>query len=67
MILDMLGSLNTKCVFEGWNPGWYYSNSLVAPEHGRTSDCINCGICGRECPQMPLIRDLLEAVSAEFG
>ncbi|MBQ9002221.1 MAG: aldo/keto reductase [Eggerthellaceae bacterium] len=66
MIPEMLGALNTKRVFGGWNPGWYYSNSLVGNGHGRAGDCIKCGKCERECPQKLPIRELLEAVSEEF-
>ncbi len=66
MIPEMLGALNTKRVFGGWNPGWYYSNSLVGNGHARASECIKCGKCERECPQKLPIRNLLEEVSREF-
>lgn len=66
MIPEMLGALNTKRVFGGWNPGWYYSNSLIVGEHGRAGDCIQCGLCEQACPQKLPIRNLLQEVSAEF-
>ena len=66
MIPEMFGALNTKRVFGGWNPGWYYSNSLIGNGHARASDCIKCGKCERECPQKLPIRNLLEEVSKEF-
>lgn len=66
MIPEMFGTLNTQRVFGGWNPGWYYGNSLVTGDHGRAGDCIKCGLCERACPQKLPIRDLLEEVSKEF-
>lgn len=66
MIPEMLGALNTKRVFGGWNPGWYYSNSLIGEGHGRASACIKCGKCEKACPQKLPIRELLEEVSGEF-
>ena len=66
MIPEMLGCLNSQRVFGGWNPGWYYSNSLVGEGRGRARDCIGCGLCERACPQKLPIRDLLEEVSAAF-
>lgn len=66
MIPEMLGTLNTKRVFGGWNPGWYYTNTLVGNGHGRASDCIKCGKCERACPQNLPIKKLLDEASVEF-
>ncbi len=66
MIPEMLGVLNTKRVFGGWNPGWYYDNSLIGSGHGRASDCTECGLCEKACPQKLSIRDLLKEVCKEF-
>lgn len=66
MIPEMFGCLNTKRVFGGWNPGWYYSHALTVGEHGRASDCVKCGLCEWSCPQKLPIRVLLEEVSEEF-
>ena len=66
MIPEMFGALNTQRVFGGWNPGWYYNNSLAVGDHSRAGDCIKCGLCERACPQKLPIRDLLEEVSKEF-
>ena len=66
MIPEMFGTLNTKRVFNDWNPGWYYNNSLVVGDHSAAKDCIKCGKCEAACPQKLPIRDLLEEVSAEF-
>lgn len=66
MIPEMFGALNTKRIFGGWNPGWYYDNSLIGNDHGRASDCIGCGKCEYACPQKLSIRALLEEASKEF-
>ena len=66
MIPEMFGCLNTARVFGGWNPGWYYTNTLLVGDHGRARDCIGCGLCERYCPQKLPIRDLLKQVSKEF-
>lgn len=66
MIPEMFGALNTKRVFGGWNPGWYYDNSLIGGGHGRASDCIECGLCEKACPQKLPIRELLNQVAKEF-
>lgn len=62
----MFGALNTKRVFDAWNPGWYYASSIAVDGHGRASDCIECGKCEDACPQKLPIRDLLKDVAAEF-
>lgn len=66
MIPEMLGALNTQRVFGGWNPGWYYNNSLTGEGHAKASECIKCGKCEKACPQKLPIRDLLEDVAREF-
>lgn len=66
MIPEVLGCLNSVRVFGGWNPGWYYTNTLITGGHGKAADCIACGKCEKECPQKLPIRDLLAAASAEF-
>lgn len=66
MIPEMLGALNTKRIFGGWNPGWYYTNTLVGNDHGRAIDCIKCGKCESSCPQNLPIRKMLDEVSVEF-
>lgn len=66
MIPEMFGALNTKRVFGGWNPGWYYDNSLIGGGHGRASDCIECGLCEKACPQKLPVRELLKQVAKEF-
>ncbi len=65
-IPEMLDCLNTKRVFGGWNPSWYYNNSLVSEGHAKASECLHCGICEEACPQFLPIRDLLEEVASEL-
>ena len=65
-IPEMFDCLNTQRVFGGWNPGWYYSNSLVSDGHAKASECIQCGKCENSCPQFLPIRRLLSEVAAEF-
>ena len=66
MIPELFGDLNTKRVFGGWNPGWYFSNVHTADGHAKPSECVRCGKCERECPQGLPIRQLLTQVAAEF-
>ena len=66
MIPELFSDLNTKRVFGGWNPGWYFSNVHTADGHSKPSECIKCGKCERECPQGLPIRQLLTEVAAEF-
>lgn len=42
----------------------YYANLIQA--HGKASDCIQCGLCEKNCPQHLQIRDLLQDVSLAF-
>lgn len=65
-IPEMFDCLNTVRTFGGWNPGWYYSNSLAADGHAPASACIGCGKCEKSCPQFLPIRKLLAEVAAEF-
>ena len=66
MIPELFADLNTKRVFGGWNPGWYFSNVHTVDGHAKPSECIKCGRCERECPQGLPIRQLLTEVAAEF-
>lgn len=42
----------------------YYSN--MAKRHGRAGDCVQCGLCEKNCPQKLPVRSLLEKVSDTF-
>lgn len=64
-IPDLFACLNKKNVFHDWNMDYYYS-SVLTFEHGKASDCINCGACERVCPQHLEIRKLLKEVAREF-
>lgn len=43
----------------------YYSN--LQKNHGKPSDCIECGACENACPQHIKIREWLKNITAEFG
>ncbi len=42
----------------------YYRNTAL--NHGKASDCINCGQCEKACPQHLPIREYLKQVAAKF-
>lgn len=43
-----------------------YYNNLVLAGHGKASDCIECGLCEKACPQHLSIRDYLKDVKMKF-
>ena len=65
LIPDMFSNYNTKKMFGGWNPDYYYNNVLTL-NNGKASDCIRCGKCERVCPQHLPIRELLKQTASEF-
>lgn len=42
----------------------YYAN--LAQSHGKASDCSNCGLCEKNCPQSLPVRELLNKVAVEM-
>lgn len=63
-IPDLFSCLNGKKLFQNWNTEYYYD---IHTSNGRkASDCIKCGKCETSCPQHLEIRNLLDAVAAEF-
>lgn len=46
------------------NQSVYYMN--LTRRHGKASECIQCGLCEKNCPQNLKIRDLLHEVSVAF-
>lgn len=63
-IPDLFAAMNTKKIYNDWNAGYYYN--LHTANHGKASDCVQCGACEQVCPQHLPIRELLEKVAAEF-
>lgn len=47
-----------------YNQKVYYQN--LTAEHGKASDCIQCGLCEKNCPQRLPVRELLEKVAEVF-
>ena len=43
-----------------------YYNNIVLNNHGKASDCINCGKCEQACPQHIPIRKYLVDVKDKF-
>ncbi len=42
-----------------------YYNNLIR-KHGRAADCIECGLCEKNCPQHLPVRNLLKSISRTF-
>ncbi|MBQ8972191.1 MAG: aldo/keto reductase [Clostridia bacterium] len=65
LIPDLFSCMNLKTIFHNWNQDYYYKNILTR-DHGKASDCVQCGKCEKICPQHLPIRELLKTVAAEF-
>ena len=65
-IPDMFASMNAHEAFHNWNTGYYYNNIITGNEHGKASDCLQCGKCEKVCPQHLPIRELLKNVAKTF-
>ena len=65
-IPDMFASLNAHEAFHNWNTGYYYNSVITGNEHGKASDCLQCGKCEKVCPQHLPIRELLKNVAKTF-
>lgn len=63
-IPDLFACYNAKEQFHDWNSSYYYD--VHTTDHGKASDCIQCGQCERVCPQHLKIRELLQEVSKTF-
>ncbi len=64
-IPDLFACMNSKKVYQNWNTDYYYHN-VHTVNHGKASDCIQCGKCENICPQHLEIRKLLKEVALEF-
>lgn len=64
MIPDYFAMYNDKKRYNSMTSGIYYKN--LALLHGKASECIECGLCEKHCPQHLPIRKHLKEVAAMF-
>ena len=64
-IPEIFACMNDKKQFKDWNADYYYEDVHTAGK-GKASDCIECGLCEKACPQHLEIRKLLKDVAKEF-
>ena len=65
LIPDMFHSLDFRAERHDWNQDRYYRRVLTV-DHGKASDCIQCGACEMSCPQNLPIREYLEQIAEKF-
>jgi len=59
-IPDVFADLNAKSLYKEWNSEMYFNTHTH--NHGKPSDCIECGQCEGVCPQrLPIIETLKTA------
>ncbi len=57
-IPEIFAAMNRKLIFNNEKGAlWAYNNAIK--DHGKASECIQCGACEGACPQQLPIRDLL--------
>ena len=64
-IPEIFSCFNAKRIFQNWNTSFYY-NEIHTSEGRKASDCLECGLCEKICPQHLPIRQLLKDVAKEF-
>ena len=64
-IPEIFACMNDRKQFKDWNAKYYYEDVHTAGK-GKASDCIECGLCEKACPQHLEIRKLLKDVAKEF-
>ncbi|MCG8482282.1 MAG: 4Fe-4S dicluster domain-containing protein [Clostridia bacterium] len=68
-IPECFSKYNDKYIFGTMNARMMYEigmGGLTGGEPARASQCVNCGICEKHCPQHIEIRKELKKVSSEF-
>jgi len=63
-IPDLFADMNARKLYQDWNSDWYYL--VHTTDHGKASDCIQCGRCEKICPQHLPIRQYMKDVAAEM-
>jgi len=65
LIPDLFHSLDFRAERHDWNQDRYY-RTVLTKDHGKASDCIQCGACEMSCPQNLPIRDYLVQIAEKF-
>lgn len=65
LIPDLFRTLDFRGERHDWNQDRYYRNVLTK-DHGKASDCIQCGACEMSCPQNLPIREYLTQIAEKF-
>lgn len=63
-IPQLFGMVNTKREFKNSNTSWAFT--MATRGHGMPSECIECGVCEKACPQHIAIRPLLKEIALEY-
>ena len=66
LIPELFSAQNQHETFHNWNTDFYYNCVITGKDHGKASECIQCGKCEKVCPQHLPIRELLQTVAKTF-
>ncbi len=64
LIPEYFAAYNAQEAFHNWNSNYYYS--ILTQRSGKASQCVECGMCEKTCPQHLEIRKLLKKVADVF-
>ena len=64
LIPDLFGCLSERMRWKNKDVSWSYNFAIK--DHGKASECIECGKCEKACPQHLPIRELLKTVAKTF-
>lgn len=63
-IPDLFACYNQKKGLGDWNSNFYYS--VATNGRGKASDCIECGMCEKTCPQHLPVRQYMKEIAAAY-